>query len=871
MIDTPNDPMLAAPATPGAPSGDAPRRYTQISISDELRTSFRDYSMSVIVGRALPHVRDGLKPVHRRILYAMFNEGLLSNRKFSKCAGVVGEVLKRFHPHGDSPVYEALVRMAQPWNMSERLIEGQGNFGSVDGDPAAAYRYTEARLTRLAEELLRDIKEDTVDFVPNFDGSVEEPVVLPTRFPNLLVNGSEGIAVAMATRCPPHNLGEIVDATLAVIAEGYFGGPTMDVAALVKIVPGPDFPTGGIICGMQGCIDAIRTGRGSIVVRGRARIEGNAEKAKRMQILIDEIPFQVNKARLLERIAELVREKRIDGITDIRDESDRDGMLIAIDLRRDATPDVILNQLYQLTPLQSSYAVNMLAIVDGQPRTLNLREMIDEFIRFRREVVTRRTRHQLEAAQTRFHTLAGLVTALDDIDRVIEIVRSSKDTDEAKARLCSLRFENAVKIALFAGAPTEQVASWLAQGFAQIDEAQAAAILEMRLSRLVALERDKLIAEGNELLIDISGLKEILSNITVLMGVIRDELIDIKSRFPTPRRSQIIGAVEDLTDEDLIPEEEMLVTISHQGYIKRWPLSHYRAQKRGGKGKQAVVAREEDFIADAFVASTHAYLLAFTNKGRVFWVKVHELPLTGPQSRGRPIINLIKLDENEKVRAVLPVRSFPANEGEGFVVTSTKKGKIKKSDLMAYSNPRSTGLIACGIEEGDELIAVKITHGSDEILISTKDGMAIRFEESDCRVLGRPAVGVKGIELRDGDEVVSMDVLTPGASILTITEFGYGKRTALEEYRKQSRGGIGVITIKTEDRNGRVADAVQVMPGDELMIITNQGTSIRVQVNDVSVIGRNTKGVRLMNVDRAGAERVISVARIAEADIEDKE
>ncbi|MBH1988496.1 MAG: DNA gyrase subunit A [Myxococcaceae bacterium] len=832
-----------------------------ISIAEELRTSFRDYSMSVIIGRALPDVRDGLKPVHRRILYAMYSEGLLSSRKFSKCAGVVGEVLKKYHPHGDMPVYEALVRMAQPWNMRELLIDGQGNFGSVDGDPAAAYRYTEARLAKIAEELLRDIEKNTVDFIPNFDGTVEEPVVLPSRIPNLLVNGSEGIAVAMATRCPPHNLGEIITALLAVIAEKYEEGPEIDNRALFQMVPGPDFPTGGFICGTEGCRSALETGRGSVVLRGKAAVEYN-ERAKRQQIIIDEIPYQVNKARLLERIAELVRDKRVDGITDIRDESDRDGMRIAIDLRRDAMGDVILNQLYQLTPLQTSYPVNQLAIVQGQPRTLGLRDVLEEFISFRREVVTRRSRYELQEAQKRFHIVASLLVALDAIDRVIEIIRSSKNTEEAKTRLCEERFMGSEQLALFASAPTDQIDSWIKQGFAQLDETQAAAILEMRLSRLVGLEREKLVSEGQELLNTIARLLEILGDLKVMMGVIKGELIEIQAQFATPRRSQIIGGVGQMTDEDLIPEEDMLVTISHQGYIKRAPLANYRSQRRGGKGKTAVTAKEEDFIEDAFSASTHAYLLAFTNLGRVFWVKVHELPMAGPQSKGRPIVNLIQLSENEKVRTILPVRHFPAEEGKAFVVTATKWGKIKKTDLMAYSSPRSSGLIACGIEDNDELVGVKITEGKNDIILSTKAGMAIRFGESDVRPMGRQAAGVRGVSLRTGDELVSMEVLGDKSSILTVTEFGYGKRTDVAEYRCQTRGGIGLITIKCDERNGRVCGTIQVSEQDNVMLTTDAGILIRMKAGDVSEIGRNTKGVRLISVDRNSTERVIAVTRI---------
>ena len=838
-----------------------------ISIADEMRTSYRDYSMSVIIGRALPDVRDGLKPVHRRILYAMYDEGLLPSRKYSKCAGVVGEVLKKYHPHGDSAVYDALVRMAQPWNMGAPLIDGQGNFGSVDGDPAAAYRYTESRLTRLAEELLADIEKRTVDWIPNFDGTVEEPGVLPSRVPNLLVNGSEGIAVAMATRCPPHNLGEVVDALLAYIDERYDGGPALDTARLMQLIQGPDFPTGGIICGRAGVAQYFETGRGSVKLRGKARIEDN-ERTGKTQIIIDEIPFQVNKARLVERIAELVREKKVEGISELRDESDRQGMRIAIDLKRDAIGEIVLNALYKHTLLQTTFPVHMLAIVDGQPRTLSMRQLLENFVDFRREVVTRRTRYELDEAEKRFHLVAGLLVALDDIDRIITIIRTSKTTDEAKARLCEERFENAVKLALFAGAPTPQVEGWLSQGYAQLDETQAQAILEMRLSRLVGLERDKLEGEGNDLLQLIDRLREILSDLKVLMGVIKSELREVKDKYGIGRRTQVAEDVDEIGLEDLIADEEMVVTVSGAGYIKRSALSLYRAQRRGGKGRSAAKTREEDFIADAFVASTHAYLLAFTDKGKVYWLKVHQVPEAGAQARGRPIVNLLQLDEGERVRSILPVRSFPDGEGQQYVVTCTRSGTVKKTDLTQYANPRSVGLIACGIDEGDELISVKITNGKSDLLLYTADGMAIRFAEDDVRAMGRAAVGVRGISLRDGDSVVGMETVSEsaGVTLLTVTERGYGKRTSLEEYPTQRRAGQGVITIKTTERNGRVAGAVQVTDGEGVMVTTDGGTLIRLAAKDVSVYGRNTQGVRILHVDED--ERVIAVTRIAEAEEE---
>jgi len=842
-----------------------------ISITDELRTAFRDYSMSVIVGRALPDIRDGLKPVHRRILYAMFKEGLLSSKKFSKCAGVVGEVLKRYHPHGDAPVYEALVRMAQPWNMRELLIEGQGNFGSIDGDPPAAYRYTEAKLTKIAESIIGDIDKETVDFSPNFDGTVDEPNYLPSRVPNLLVNGSEGIAVAMATKCPPHNLGEVIDALLAIIAESYEDGPIVDFARLDKIIPGPDFPTGGIICGQGGCAQALRTGRGIVTIRGRTAIE-KTESGNKERIIITEIPFQLNKARLLERIAQLVRDKRLEGIADLRDESDRDGLRVVVEVKREAMAEVVLNGLFQHTPLQSTYAINMLSIVDGQPMTLNMRQMLDNFLAFRREIVTKRTRFELKEANTRFHVIAGLVTALDDIDRVITTIRASANTEEARQKLISLQFINALKLALFTNAPTEQIKEWQTLGYAQLDHEQANAILEMRLSRLVALERDKLLEEGQTLLTEIKRLYGILGDVKELMRLIKHELIEIQEQFMSPRRSTFEQDAEELSKEDLIAEADVLVTISHMGYVKRVSLSNYRPQRRGGKGKTAVVAKNEDFVQDAFVASTHAYLLTFTNFGRVYWVKVHELPEGGTASRGRPIVNLVQLEQGEQVCAILPVRQFPAIEDSQYVVTCTKNGKVKKTDLCAYSHPRSTGLIACGIEDKDELIAVKITDGKNDLLLSTKQGMAIRFPETEARSLGRQAVGVRGIKLREDDAVVSMEVLSNvDATILTVTQNGYGKKTALEEYRRQARGGLGLITIKVDERNGPVVAAMQVRDDDEIMIVTNTGKLIRMGVDSISTYGRNTKGLRLISMDKEHGEAVRSLVYIKDAGVAEGE
>jgi len=825
-----------------------------VNIEDEMRTAYLDYSMSVIVGRALPDVRDGLKPVIRRILYAMYDEGLVHNKKHSKCAGVVGEVLKKYHPHGDASVYDALVRLAQEWNLRYPLIDGQGNFGSVDGDPAAAYRYTEARLAALAEEMLVDIDEETVDFSPNYDESTYEPMVLPAKVPNLLINGSEGIAVGMATKMPPHNLGEVVDACVMLLDKP---GATLD--DVMRVLPGPDFPTAGFICGRDGIRAAYETGRGTLRMRGRCRVEPT--KSGKEQIIINEIPYQVNKARLVERIAELVREHRIEGVSDVRDESDRDGMRVVIELKRDAMAEVLLNQLYKHTPLQTTFGVINLAIVGGQPRIMPLRELISLFLDHRREVVTRRSRFRLRKALERFHLLAGLLVAVDHIDRVIEIIRGSQTPDIAQERLCAEKFEGVGNIPLFGVASTSQIQQWLTQGYAQLDAEQAKAILEMRLARLTGLERDRLTAEGKELQAQIALLTEILENPDRLRAVIRAELLELRDKYADERRTELIGDVEDFSAEDLIVDEEMVVTITHAGYLKRTALSHYRAQRRGGKGRGAATMREEDFVDHLFVASTHAYLLVFTDVGKVYWVKVHELPDSGPAARGKAIVNLIALSEGENVRAVLPVRQF---EGGKFVLTCTRGGTVKKSPLMEYSNPRSSGLIACGIAEGDALVNAHITSDKDDVLLATRNGLAIRFHESDVRAMGRPSVGVRGISLDTADSVVDSIVISESKGILTVTERGFGKRTSSDEYRCQNRGGRGLITIKTTDRNGPVAGVVLVGSGDEVMVVTDGGRLIRTSADNISIIGRNTQGVRIIQVDEA--ERVVNVTRIAERD-----
>ncbi len=855
ILDTGNPPQ----APTGSDSGMFPNG---VSIVKEMREAYRDYSMSVIVGRALPDIRDGLKPVHRRILYAMHSEGLLSDKKYSKCAGVVGEVLKKYHPHGDSAVYDALVRMAQPWNMGVPLINGQGNFGSVDGDPAAAYRYTEARLHKVAEELLADIGKNTVDFIPNFDGSAEEPAVLPTRVPNLLVNGSEGIAVAMATRCPPHNLGEVIDALLAIIQEQYFEGEKVDLLKLLTLMPGPDFPTGGMICGQNGIRKAYETGKGSIRIRGRAELTEN--KKGRAQIVIDQIPYQVNKSRLIEKIADLVRDKKIDGISEIRDESDRDGMRIAIDLKRDAVGEIVLNRLYKHTALESSFPINMLAIVGGRPKTLSMREVLESFVDFRREVVTRRSRYELSQLEKRFHIIAGLLVALDDIDRIITIIRTSKTSEEAKRRLQEEQFQRVDQIALFVSAPTKQIAGWQESGHATLDAAQAQAILDMRLARLVGLERDKLEKEGEEILASMARLHKILGDLSTLMGVISDELREIKEQYAIPRRTKLSSAIEDLDLEDLIAEERVVVTVSHRGYVKRGKLTTYKAQKRGGKGRAAAKTRDEDFIERAFVASTHAYILVFSDRGRVFWLKVHAIPEAGPTSKGRPIVNLLKLDKDESIKAIVPVREFPKAEGEAYIMTCTRLGQVKKTDLIAYSRPRASGLLACGIKEGDELLTARVMGAKDEVLLTTAHGQAVRFKEDDVREMGRTAAGVKGVTLVDDDRVVAMNRIEPDLPLLTISQLGYGKRTPLSEYPTQKRGGKGVITLKTTSRNGHVASALQVDERDDVMVVTNGGKAIRLRASEVSVIGRNTQGVRILNVN--DDEHVIAVARIRHED-----
>lgn len=799
-----------------------------VNIEDEMRKSYMDYAMSVIVGRALPDVRDGLKPVHRRVLFAMSELSNDYNKPYKKSARVVGDVIGKYHPHGDSAVYDTIVRMAQDFSMRHPLVDGQGNFGSVDGDSAAAMRYTEVRMDRLAHELLNDLDKETVEFGPNYDDSLEEPLVLPCKFPNLLVNGSEGIAVGMATKIPPHNLSEVIDGLIAVIDD-----PKIEVDALLELIPGPDFPTAGFIMGRDSIHQAYRTGRGIIPMRAKAMVEQNS-RTSRESIIVTEIPFQVNKARLIEKIADLVRDKKIEGISDLRDESDRDGMRIVIELKRDSIPQVVLNQLYKMTAMHSSFGIIMLAIVKGQPRILTLREVLDLFIDHRKEIVTRRTLFELKKAEARAHILEGLKIALDNLDEVIQVIKSSANPAEAKVRLIA-RFE--------------------------LSEIQAQAILEMRLHRLTGLERDKIIEEYQQLLALIKRLNEILASEAEILNIIKAELIDIKDRFGNPRRTEIIAVAADLSIEDMIVEEDMVVTVSHSGYIKRNAVSLYRAQRRGGKGATGMRPKDEDFVENLFIASTHSYVLIFTSKGKVYWLKVHEIPQGGRAARGKAVVNLLNLAEEERVMTILPVKEF--SEGR-FIITATHKGTVKKTDLLAYSNPRQGGIIALTIDEGDSLISARLTDGSMDILLASHKGKSIRFNESDARPMGRTARGVRGMMLVGGDEIIGMEVVSEAtsATLVSVTETGYGKRTSLSEYRVQSRGGKGIITIKTGGRNGLVVDVKLVDNESDLMFITDRGKVLRTRVSALSIIGRNTMGVRLMVLE--AEERIVAVAKLAE-------
>jgi DNA gyrase subunit A len=807
-----------------------------VNIEDEMKRSYMDYAMSVIIGRALPDVRDGLKPAHRRVLYGMKEMGLVPTRGYRKCSKIVGDVMGNYHPHGDASIYDTLVRLAQDFNMRGPLVDGQGNFGSVDGDPPAAMRYTEARLDPLGDEMMADLDKETVDFVPNYDETTEEPTVLPAPFPNLLVNGSAGIAVGMATNTPPHNLREVIEAAIWLIESGYEETrPTLPEKQrrLLEFVPGPDFPTGGYVVGRQGVQQAYLTGRGSVIIRGRAVIE-ESKKGDRSSIVIDAIPYQINKARLIERIAELVREKVLDGISDIRDESDRDGMRIVIDLKRGEVGEVILNNLYKHTYLQTSFGVNMLAIVAGRPKLLPLLEVLELFVDFRREIVRRRTEFELRKAEARRHVLEGLKIALDHLDAVIALIRAAKSPAEAREGLIT------------------QYA---------LSQIQAQAILDMQLQRLTGLEREKILTELAELMKQIERLLAILGSDRLLMQIVVSELRAVQAKFGDPRKTEILADEGDFRIEDLIAEEDMAITVSNTGYIKRTAITNYRNQRRGGKGRIGMRTREEDFVSHLFVASSHAYIMIFSDRGRAYWLKVHEIPDVGPDGRGKAIANLVSMESGERIAALLAVKEF---EEDKFVATGTRRGVVKKTELSAFKHPRAGGIIAMGVEDGDAVIGVRISDGNSEVFIGTSRGMSIRFPEADVRSMGRTAYGVRGISLRDDDDVVAMEVLAPGGAILSVTERGYGKRTGLDEYRVQSRGGVGLINIQTSERNGRVIGVAQVHEDDELMLITQQGKILRMEAGGIRAIGRATQGVRLIDIE--GEDRAVSIAKLAEKD-----
>jgi len=797
-----------------------------ISIEEEMKSSYMDYAMSVIIGRALPDVKDGLKPVQRRILYAMFREGLTPGKKYSKSAGVVGEVLKKYHPHGDSAVYDAMVRLAQDFNLRHPLVDGQGNFGSIDGDPAAAYRYTEARLAKIAEELLADIDKETVDFIENFDGTTEEPVVLPSRVPNLLVNGAAGIAVGMATNIPPHNLGEIVDGLLMLLED-----PKTKLEKLMQAVKGPDFPTGGIIYGTKGIDEAYKNGRGIVKVRAKARIEVDAKGGQ--TIIVTELPYQVNKSSMIKKIAELVRAKKIQGISEIRDESDRDGIRVVMELKRGEVAQVVLNNLYKHTQMENTFGINMVTLVDNQPHILGLRRILNYFIAHRRDVVLRRTRFELKKAEARAHILEGLKKALDHLDEIIELIRASKSPEDARIGLM--------------------------EDYA-LSELQAQAILDMKLQRLTGLEREKIVNEYEETLKEIARLKSILASEALVNKIIKDELLEVRQKYADDRRTEITADEGEISLEDMITEEEMVITVSHNGYIKRNPLSAYRSQHRGGKGLKGMDTREEDFVEALFIGSTHDYMLFCTNKGRMYWQKIYQIPEFGRAAKGKAIVNLLPLTEGEKLATALPVKSFD----EGNLVFFTKKGIVKKTALNEYSRPRATGIIAVNLDDDDELICVRITDGKSDLIIGTRKGQSIRFNEEDVRAIGRTGRGVIGIRLGKEDEVVSADVALDRTVLLTVTERGMGKRTKIENYPVQGRGGKGVISIKLTGKGGNAVGLIQVNDDDEVMIISNAGKLIRMRAGDISLLGRATQGVKLMNL--SADEHVVSVGRVAERD-----
>ncbi|GBF11449.1 DNA gyrase subunit A [Tepidibacillus sp. HK-1] len=807
-------------------------RIKEVNISQEMKSSFIDYAMSVIVSRALPDVKDGLKPVHRRILYAMNELGMTPDKPHKKSARIVGEVIGKYHPHGDSAVYETMVRMAQDFSYRYLLVDGHGNFGSIDGDSAAAMRYTEARMSKISTELLRDINKETIDFGDNYDGSEKEPLVLPARFPNLLVNGSAGIAVGMATNIPPHQLGEVIDGVIKIIEN-----PDVEIEELIEIIKGPDFPTGGLILGREGIRKAYQTGKGSITIRAKAFIEEMNNGKSR--IIVEEIPYQVNKARLIEKIAELVRDKKIDGITDLRDESDRNGLRIVIELRRDVNANVVLNNLYKLTQLQTTFGINVLALVNGEPKVLNLKETLTHYLNHQRVVIRRRTEFDLKKAEARAHILEGLRVALDHLDAVISLIRSSQTTDEAKRGLIE-KFE--------------------------LSEIQAQAILDMRLQRLTGLEREKIENEYQELMAKIAELRAILADEQKILTIIREELIEIKDKYNDERRTKITIDHDELEAEDLIPEEEVVVMLTHQGYIKRLPISTYRSQKRGGKGVTGMGTKEDDFVQHLFITNSHHYIMFFTNKGKVYRLKAYEVPELSRTAKGTPIINLIQIEQGEKINAAFPIKEYTSNHHLFF---ATASGVVKKSQLTDYENIRKGGLIAINLKEGDEVIGVKLTDGNQEIILGTKLGQSIRFSEQDVRTMGRSATGVKGIDLSKDDLVIGMDIIRDDLDVLIVTEKGYGKRTPASEYRSQSRGGKGIKTLNVTKKNGNIVGLKVVSQEDDLMIVTTSAMVIRLNIDNISLIGRYTQGVRLINISED--DSVATVARIHSNDTADTE
>ena len=841
------------------------KEISPINLEDEMRQSYLDYAMSVIVGRALPDVRDGLKPVHRRVLYAMSVLGNDWNKPYKKSARVVGDVIGKYHPHGDTAVYDTIVRMAQPFSLRYMLVDGQGNFGSVDGDAPAAMRYTEVRMSKIAHDLLADLEKETVDFVDNYDGSESEPSVLPTRVPELLINGSSGIAVGMATNIPPHNLNEVINACLAMIDD-----PEITIEGLMEHIPGPDLPTAAIINGSGGIREAYRTGRGRMYMRSRTEIIAN-EKTGKETIIVTELPYQVNKARLIERIAELVKDKRIEGITELRDESDKDGMRIVIELRRGEVGDVVLNNLYKQTAMQSVFGINMVALVDGQPQLLNLKQILDAFIRHRREVVTRRTIFDLRKARNRAHVLEGLAVALANIDEVIELIKKSANPAEAKAQLMAKAWQPGMVVDMIqrAGAESSRPDDLESQYGLQEDgyhlsEVQAQAILDLRLHRLTGLEQDKILDEFKQILDLIKELLEILSNPDRLLQVIRDELKEIQEKYGDERRTEIREDMSDLSMEDLITEEDVVVTFSHEGYAKCQSLDVYNTQRRGGRGKSSTRMKEEDFIDKLFIANTHDTLLCFSSTGKLYWLKVYQIPLAGRGSRGKPIVNLLPLQEGERINAVMPVREYDENH---FVFMATSSGTVKKTALTSFSRPRVSGIKAIELREGDRLVDVAITDGSRHIMLFANTGKAIRFSETDVRAMGRTASGVRGMRLGPGQSVISMVMVEDEGFILTSTEYGYGKRTPVTEYPVKGRGGQGVISIQASERNGEVVGAVQVNDDDEVMLITDSGTLVRIAVSDISTMGRNTQGVRLIRL--TNEEKLVEIEKVES--IEDEE